>query len=608
MRDKQHQKNPTNADLTRKETTELKRYKKYITPYLSAFVIGPLMMLTEVAGEVMLPKFMSMIINNGVASRNVAYIGKMGTLMVLTVLFMAVGGILGAYFSAKASISFTSDMRNDLFRKVQQFSFENIDGYSTGSLVTRLTNDVQQVQNVLMMGLRMALRAPGMFLGALIMAFMMNRQLAVIILIVIPLLLAAIILILKTAFPRFGEMQRRLDRLNSGIQESLTNVRVVKSFVREAHEIEKFSRLNRDLKESSLQALRIVITTMPVMMFAMNVTTLAVVWYGGNIIIAGKMPVGDLTAFTTYIVQILMSLMMLSMVFLQSSRASASMKRINEIFDTEIGLNDDNAKNKDKKVTEGRVEFKNVSFGYSGENGRKDLVLEGISFTAEPGQTIGIIGSTGSGKTSLVQLIPRLYDVTGGEVLVDGVNVKEYSLKHLREGVGMVLQKNILFSGTIEENLRWGNEDAPMEDVIRFSESAQADPFVKTFKNGYGTEMGQGGVNVSGGQKQRLCIARALLKRPKILILDDSTSAVDTATEAKIRESLYHDLKDTTKIIIAQRISSVQEADQILVLEDGKIIGHGTHEELLKTCETYSEIYTTQIGNQSIGTGEEAAV
>ena len=608
MRDKQQRKNPTNADLIRKETTELKRYKKYITPYLSAFVIGPLMMLTEVAGEVMLPKFMSMIINNGVASRNVAYIGKMGTLMVLTVLFMAVGGILGAYFSAKASISFTSDMRNDLFRKVQQFSFENIDDYSTGSLVTRLTNDVQQVQNVLMMGLRMALRAPGMFLGALIMAFMMNRQLAVIILIVIPLLLAAILLILKTAFPRFGEMQRKLDRLNSGIQESLTNVRVVKSFVREDHEIEKFSKLNDDLKESSLRALRIVIATMPVMMFAMNVTTLAVVWYGGNIIIAGKMPVGDLTAFTTYIVQILMSLMMLSMVFLQSSRASASMKRINEIFDTEIGLNDDHAKNKDKKVTEGCVEFKDVSFGYGGENGRKDLVLEGISFTAEPGQTIGIIGSTGSGKTSLVQLIPRLYDVTGGEVLVDGVNVKEYSLKHLREGVGMVLQKNILFSGTIEENLRWGNEDAPMEDVIRFSESAQADPFVKTFKNGYDTEMGQGGVNVSGGQKQRLCIARALLKHPKILILDDSTSAVDTATEAKIRESLYHDLKDTTKIIIAQRISSVQEADQILVLEDGKIIGHGTHEELLKTCEAYSEIYTTQIGNQSIRAGEEAAV
>ena len=557
----------------------MKRYKKYITPYLSAFVIGPLMMLTEVAGEVMLPKFMSMIINNGVASRNVAYIGKMGTLMVLTVLFMAVGGILGAYFSAKASISFTSDMRNDLFRKVQQFSFENIDGYSTGSLVTRLTNDVQQVQNVLMMGLRMALRAPGMFLGALIMAFMMNRQLAVIILIVIPLLLAAIILILKTAFPRFGEMQRRLDRLNSGIQESLTNVRVVKSFVREAHEIEKFSRLNRDLKESSLRALRIVITTMPVMMFAMNVTTLAVVWYGGNIIIAGKMPVGDLTAFTTYIVQILMSLMMLSMVFLQSSRASASMKRINEIFDTEIGLNDDYAKNKDKKVTEGRVEFKNVSFGYSGENGRKDLVLEGISFTAEPGQTIGIIGSTGSGKTSLVQLIPRLYDVTGGEVLVDGVNVKEYSLKHLREGVGMVLQKNILFSGTIEENLRWGNEDAPMEDVIRFSESAQADPFVKSFKNGYDTEMGQGGVNVSGGQKQRLCIARALALNPEFVVCDEPVSALDVSVQAQIINLLkeLQEKRNLTYLFISHDLSVVEHiSDTIGVMYLGGLVETGT--------------------------------
>lgn len=586
----------------------MKRYKKYITPYLGAFLMGPLMMLTEVAGEVALPKLMSLIINNGVAGRDTGYILKTGLLMAAVVVCMAVGGILGSYFAAKASINFTTDLRRDVFKKVQQFSFANIDSFSTGSLVTRLTNDIQQVQNVLTMGLKMALRAPGMFVGALFMAFMMNGRLAAILLVVIPLLSLAIGLILKTAFPRFEAMQKKLDRLNSGIQESLTNVRVVKSFVREDFEIGKFSGLNQDLRDSGMRALKIVIATMPVMMFAMNVTTLAVVWYGGNIIIAGKMPVGDLTAFTTYIVQILMSLMMLSMVFLQSSRASASMKRINEIFDTEISLNDDHAKNKDKKVTEGCVEFKNVSFGYSGENGRKDLVLEGISFTAEPGQTIGIIGSTGSGKTSLVQLIPRLYDVTGGEVLVDGVNVKEYSLKHLREGVGMVLQKNILFSGTIEENLRWGNEDAPMEDVIRFSESAQADPFVKTFKNGYDTEMGQGGVNVSGGQKQRLCIARALLKRPKILILDDSTSAVDTATEAKIRESLYHDLGDTTKIIIAQRISSVQEADQILVLEDGKIIGHGTHEELLKTCEAYSEIYTTQIGNQSIRAGEEAAV
>ena len=600
MRDKLHQKNPTNADLTRKETTELKRYKKYITPYLSAFVIGPLMMLTEVAGEVMLPKFMSMIINNGVADRNLAYIGKMGALMVLTVLFMAVGGILGAYFSAKASISFTSDMRNDLFRKVQQFSFENIDGYSTGSLVTRLTNDVQQVQNVLMMGLRMALRAPGMFLGALIMAFMMNCQLAVIILIVIPLLLAAIILILKTAFPRFGEMQRRLDRLNSGIQESLTNVRVVKSFVREDHEIEKFSRLNRDLKESSLRALRIVITTMPVMMFAMNVTTLAVVWYGGNIIIAGNMPVGDLTAFTTYIVQILMSLMMLSMVFLQSSRASASMKRINEIFDTEINLNDDNAENKDKKVTEGRVEFKDVSFGYSGENGRKDLVLEGISFMAEPGQTIGIIGSTGSGKTSLVQLIPRLYDVTGGEVLVDGVNVKEYSLKHLREGVGMVLQKNVLFSGDIADNLNFGNENGTEEDWKQAAKTACADEFICKKKEGYHDSVAQGGTNLSGGQRQRMAIARAMMKKPEIYVFDDSFSALDMKTDRQLRQNLKESIEDATVIMVAQRISTVLDADRILVVDDGQIVGNGTHRELLDTCPLYREIAEIQLGKEAL--------
>jgi len=585
----------------------MKRYKKYITPYLSAFIIGPLMMLTEVAGDVALPKLMSLIINNGVANRDMGYIVRIGLVMLLVVCIMAMGGILGAYFAAKASISFTSDLRRDVFKKVQQFSFENIDTFSTGSLVTRLTNDIQQVQNVLTMGLKMALRAPGMFVGALIMAFMMNYRLAVIILIVIPLLLTAIVLILKTAFPRFEIMQKKLDRLNSGIQESLTNVRVVKSFVREDFEIKKFSGLNEDLKESSLSAMKIVITTMPVMTLAMNITTLAVVWYGGNLIIGGSMPVGDLTAFTTYIVQILMSLMMLSMVFLQSSRAKASLKRINEVMDTEVDLNDENASMKDKIVTEGRIEFEDVSFGYRHEGVLKDMVLEHISFTAEPGQTIGIIGSTGSGKTSLVQLIPRLYDASSGRVLVDGVDVKEYSLKNLRNGVGMVLQKNVLFSGTIEENLRWGSEEASKEELKAAAKSAQADSFVESFQFGYNTEMGQGGVNVSGGQKQRLCIARALLKKPKILILDDSTSAVDTATEARIRESFRNELKDTTKIIIAQRISSVQDADLILVLDDGRVIGQGTHNELLKTCEAYEEIYTTQTGGSKFGevTGQE---
>lgn len=577
-----------------------KRYKSYILPYKSAFILGPLMMVTEVLGEILLPKFMSMIINHGVAQKDGGYILKMGLVMAITSFLMAVGGILGAYFAAKASISFTSDLRRDLFARVQQFSFKNIDTFSTGSLVTRLTNDIQQVQNLIMMGLRMMLRAPGMFLGALVMAFWMNAELAAVILVVIPLLTAAIVWILRTAYPRFTAMQKALDTLNSGIQEVLTNVRVVKSFVREDYEEKRFADTNRELKEAGLRALKIVIATMPVMMFAMNVTTLAVVWFGGNLIIGGRMAVGDLTAFTTYIVQILMSLMMLSMVFLQSSRAMASIRRIDEVLDEPIDLSDENASQKDRKVEKGRVEFKDVSFSYR-EGG--EPVLSHISLTAEPGETIGILGATGSGKTSLVQLIPRLYDVTEGSVRVDGIDVREYSLKNLRDGVGMVLQKNVLFSGTIEENLRWGDETATEEEVRRAAVYAQADSFVNSFAEGYKTEMGQGGVNVSGGQKQRLCIARALLKKPKILILDDSTSAVDTATEAAIRTAFREDLKDTTKFIIAQRLSSLEYADRILVLEDGRIIGEGTQEKLLASCEAYREIYETQYGKRADGEG-----
>ena len=575
-----------------------KRYKSYILPYKSAFILGPLMMVTEVLGEILLPKFMSMIINHGVAQKDGGYILKMGLVMAITSFLMAAGGILGAYFAAKASISFTSDLRRDLFARVQQFSFKNIDTFSTGSLVTRLTNDIQQVQNLIMMGLRMMLRAPGMFLGALVMAFWMNAELAAVILVGIPLLTAAIVWILRTAYPRFTAMQKALDTLNSGIQEVLTNVRVVKSFVREDYEEKRFADTNRELKEAGLRALKIVIATMPVMMFAMNVTTLAIVWFGGNLIIGGRMAVGDLTAFTTYIVQILMSLMMLSMVFLQSSRAMASIRRIDEVLDEPIDLSDENASQKDRKVEKGRVEFKDVSFSYR-EGG--EPVLSHISLTAEPGETIGILGATGSGKTSLVQLIPRLYDVTEGSVRVDGIDVREYSLKNLRDGVGMVLQKNVLFSGTIEENLRWGDETATEEEVRRAAVYAQADSFVNSFAEGYKTEMGQGGVNVSGGQKQRLCIARALLKKPKILILDDSTSAVDTATEAAIRTAFREDLKDTTKFIIAQRLSSLEYADRILVLEDGRIIGEGTQEKLLASCEAYREIYETQYGKRAGG-------
>ncbi len=570
----------------------MKRYAKYARPYLGAFIIGPCMMIAEVMGDIMLPRLMALIINQGVARHDTGYILKIGLCMVLVACGMAISGIGGSYFSAKASICFTSDLRQDLFGKVQEFSFKNIDDYSTGSLVTRLTNDIQQIQQVMVMGLKMMLRAPGMFLGALVMAFVMNRQLALIILVVIPLLAAAIAAILLTAYPRFGIMQEKLDKMNSGIQEALTNVRVIKSFVREDFEKERFRKANEDLQESSLRALKIVIRTMPVMMLAMNVTTVAVVWYGGNLIIGGSMQVGDLTAFTTYIVQILMSLMMLSMIFLMGARAMASVKRVDEVLRQEIDLTDREAARKDLTVKEGRVEFRDVSFGYQGKDGEQ--VLDHVSFTAEPGQIIGVIGATGSGKTSLVQLIPRLYDVTGGSVLVDGTDVREYSLKNLREGIGMVLQKNVLFSGTIEENLRWGDEEASMEQVRAMADAAQADGFITSFQKGYDTDMGQGGVNVSGGQKQRLCIARALLKRPKILILDDSTSAVDTATEARIRQCFRTALKDTTKFIIAQRIGSVEEADRILVLDEGRIIGMGSHRELLASCQAYQEIYDSQ--------------
>ena len=574
----------------------MKRYWKYVKPYLPAFIIGPLLMIVEVVGEVVLPRLMANIINVGAAQRNVPYIIGMGIVMVITAFLMMAGGIGGAYFAAKAAISFASDLRSDVFDKVQKFSFSNLDQFSTGSLVTRLTNDITQVQNVINMALRMMLRAPGMLVGALIMAFLMNAQLALVVLVVIPILVLLIALVIRTAFPRFDYMQKKLDGLNSTIQEMLTNVRVIKSFVRGEYEESRFAKANEELKKSSLDAFKVVILNMPIMMFLMNATTLGVVWFGGRQILAGAMPVGDLTAFTTYIVQILMSLMMLAMVLLQSSRALASIHRITEVLDTEVNLTDDGCAFPEKTVDSGEVEFKDVTFRYYKDN--KEAVLSNISFRAKSGQVIGIIGATGSGKTTLVQMIPRLYDADQGEILVDGVNVKDYSLKHLRDGVGMVLQKNVLFSGTIMENLMWGDGQATKEDILEASKAAQADPFVSSFTEGYMTELGQGGVNVSGGQKQRLCIARALLKKPKILILDDSTSAVDTATEAKIRESFNSTLKDTTKIIIAQRITSVMDADQILVLDEGQIVGMGSHEKLLKECESYQEIYYSQMDKE----------
>ena len=472
-------------------------YKKYVTPYLSAFILGPIFMIVEVIGEVLLPKMMSLIINEGIkGGAGSGYIITHGIIMVLLALCMMCGGVLGAYFAVKASVNFAGDLRKDIFAKVQQFSFANIEKFSTGSLVTRLTNDITNLQNVISMALRMLLRAPGMLIGGLIMAIMMNARLAIILGVVIPVLIVALVLVIGKAFPRFNIMQTKIDSLNSRIQENITNTRVVKSFVRDEFEKETFNKANEDLKEKSLSAMKIVILTMPIMTLAMNITTMAVVWFGGRQIIVGDMPVGDLTAFTTYIVQILMSLMMVGMIMIQGSRALASSKRIKEVLTTEIDLNDNEAKCKDKKVENGAIEFRNVGFRYYKKN--HNNVLKNISFKANSGEVVGIIGSTGSGKSSLVQLIPRRYDADEGEVLVDGINVKDYSLEHLRNGVAMVLQKNTLFSGSIMENLRWGDENATDEEVYEMARYAQADGFVRSFSDGYDMELGQGGVNVSG--------------------------------------------------------------------------------------------------------------
>ena len=575
------------------------KWSKYIKPYWKYFVLGPLCMIIEVVGEIVMPQLYAGILDEGVKQHNVSYIILTAVLMILLALIMMAGGVGGAWFGAKASVNFASDLRKDVYGKVQRFSFADIDKFSTGSLVTRLTNDVTQLQNFVNMMLRMFLRAPGMLIGALIMAIRMNAELARVLAVTVPVLLVAQFFIIRTGFPRFQAMQSKIDHLNSTIQESLTNIRVVKSFVREGFEEKKFARANLDLKEAALRALGVVIMAMSLMMLLMNLTTLAVVWFGGRRVVAGTMEVGDFSAYLNYIGQILMSLMMVSMLFMNSSRALASGRRIKEVMTAEIDLTDDNAAHPEAKVARGEVEFRNVSFRYYKNSESK--VLDSIDLKIGAGETVGIIGSTGCGKTTLVSMIPRLYDVDEGEVLVDGVNVKDYNLFHLREGVGMVLQKNVLFSGSIRDNLRWGDENATEEDMVEAAKSAQADGFIRGFGDGYDTLLEQGGVNVSGGQKQRLCIARALLKHPKILILDDSTSAVDTATEASIREAFRKELKDSTKIIIAQRITSVMEADKIIVMNDGTITGVGTHDELLRSNREYQEIYESQMG------GKEAA-
>ena len=572
--------------------SNLKRWLRYARPYALYFVVGPLCMIVEVIGEIVLPKLYANIVNVGIETGNVRYIVVTCLLMILMALLMMTGGVGGAYFASKASVNVAADARRDVYAKIQKFSFANIDRFSTGSLITRLTNDVTQVMNMINMLMRMCLRAPGMLIGALIAAISMSPSLATVLAVTVPLIVVVQFIVIRIGFPRFTRMQDKVDGLNNKIQEDLTNERVIKSFVREDYENRRFSAANADLKSTTLKALRVVIFMMPLMMLMMNLTSLAVVWFGGKMVIGGRMQVGDLTAFITYITQILMSLMMLTMIFMNSSRALASARRISEVLDEKIDLNDNQAKHKELDVRRGDVEFRNVSFRYYKNSPGK--VLDNISLKINAGETVGVVGSTGCGKTTLVSMIPRLYDVDEGEVLVDGVNVRDYDLTRLRDGVGMVLQKNVLFSGTIAENLRWGDESATDAQLTEAAQSAQADSFIRSFADGYDSVLDQGGANVSGGQKQRLCIARALLKHPKILILDDSTSAVDTATEAQIRRAFTNELKDSTKIVIAQRISSVQDADKIIVLNEGCVTGVGTHDELLKNNKEYQEIYYSQ--------------
>ena len=571
----------------------MKRWFKYVKPYLMSFILGPLGMIVEVIGEMFMPLILAEMINNANAGTLTVgkSIGYAGTLIAIALLMMA-GGVAGAYFGAKASVNFAADLRRDMYAKVQQYSFANIDKFSASSLVTRMTNDVTQMQNFVNMLLRMALRSPGMFIGGIVMAVYLKPSLSVILAVTMPIMLVVLGVLIRIGFPRFEKLQKKVDKLNSTVRENVTNVRVVKSFVREGHEIEKFEGDNADLKNSGMNAVKILIWSGPVMNIFMYITVIAVIWSGHNIVLGGEMLVGDLSAFVTYTTQILSSLMMVSMLFMFASRAIASAKRICEVLDEKIDINDTNS-SAEHKVTRGEIEFKNVSFRYYKNS--EEAVLENIDLKIPAGATVGIIGSTGCGKTTLVSMIPRLYDVDCGEVLVDGVNVKDYSLVNLRDGIGMVLQKNLLFSGSIEYNLRWGDEDATDEEMIRSSEHSASHKFVSTFKEGYDTLLDKGGMNLSGGQKQRLCIARALLKKPKILILDDSTSAVDTATEKQIREAFATDLPDCTKIIIAQRISSVKDADMIIVLNDGQITGIGTHDQLLEGNEEYGEIYYSQM-------------
>ncbi len=563
----------------------------HVGNYKKQAILAPVTIIGEVAMEVTIPLVMAHIIDDGIRQGKVSYVAAMGGVMVLMALFSLIFGALSGRFAAVAAMGFAKNLRSALFRKVQDFSFSNVDKFSTASLTTRLTTDVTNIQNAFMMFIRMAFRSPMMFIFATIMAVRQNAKLSLVFLVSVPILGVAVFTIVTKAHPRFEKMLSRYDSMNAKVQENLTGIRVVKAFSREDYENERFTERTDEVRAAQFFAEKLVILNMPIMQLCMYATITAIIWFGGKMAVVGDIQTGELSSFIMYVGQILMSLMMLSMLFIMFVISRASMERIYEVLKEEPSIKD--AENGSQiSAQDGSISFRNVSFSYFDD--MNNLALENISLDIRSGETIGIIGGTGSSKSSLVQLIPRLYDATQGEVIVGGHSVRDYPLETLRNQVAMVLQKNVLFSGTIRDNLKWGDENATDEEMIDACKSACAHDFIMDFPDGYDTDLGQGGVNVSGGQKQRLCIARALLKKPKIIILDDSTSAVDTATDSSIRAAFREKLSDTTTIIIAQRISSVQDADRIIVMDGGKITDIGTHDELMKTSTIYREVYDSQ--------------
>lgn len=567
----------------------MRKLLPFMKKYMKYAILCPILMILEVVADVVIPYLMSLIVDVGIADGDINYVIKVGSLMIFAALLGMTFGIISSHYGAKAGYGFGAEIRKEVYKRVQGFSFANLDEFSVSSLITRLTNDCNTLSQVAMMSLRMAVRAPFMMIFALIMALRINAKLATVFVVTIPVTVIALGLILKNARPLFLKMQSRVDRVNAIIQENLIGIRVVKSFNRQEHEEKRFKERNDSFRDTALKAISIIMFLMPVLTIVTFSTIIAVLWFGGRQVVAGSMGSGELISFITYITQILMSLMMLSFFFMQYLRGSASATRINEVLETDSEIKE--TENPIIKVQDGSIEFKNVSFAYPLSSEKS---LSNVNLEIKSGETIGIIGSTGSSKSTLVQLLPRLYDATEGEVKVGGVNVKNYNIETLRDQVAFVLQKNVLFSGTIRSNMKWGNENATEEEIINALKQSQAWEFVSKYSDGLDHVVEQGGDNFSGGQKQRLTIARALLKSPKIIILDDSTSAVDMATDAKIQKSFKEELGNITTIIIAQRISSIQQADRIIVMNEGKIDALGRHNELMINSSIYKEIYESQ--------------